>query len=151
MQVKVTNPSVPMIRMPFHLKKDECLRALLLFRTDSMQVYTYQIAKWRAVRAKRIPMLDTTVKSGEGMLAPTWNMVMGHKAGTVSDQEYEELYFQLLGDRYHAYPEYFEWLLAHDRLALGCYCKAGNFCHRLLIVKFLKQISDEVEDCGEIQ
>ena len=114
-----------------------------------MKVYTYQIANWRHANRIGVKALDTTVKSGEALLAPTWNMVLGHKAGTVTDEEYEALYMQMLEERYEHHPEFFEWLTAHEEIALGCYCAPGKFCHRHLIVKFLKQITDVIE-LGEI-
>lgn len=115
-----------------------------------MILHTYQIAKWRKVDKLGIHRLDTTVKSGEALLAPTWNMVLGHKAGTISDSEYEALYIAMLEERIIAFPDFFDWLTARTEIALGCYCKAGAFCHRHLIVKFLKQIT-EVDYRGEIE
>ena len=115
-----------------------------------MKIYTYQLAKWRSIKRKRVPMLDTTIKSGEELLAPTWGMVIGHKKGVLSDEQYEELYFELLAERYVAFPDFFEWLVSRDVIALGCYCPAGKFCHRLLIVKFLKEIT-EVDYLVEIE
>ncbi|BEG72421.1 hypothetical protein [Pseudomonas phage vB_PaeM_PS119XW] len=115
-----------------------------------MNVYTYQIAKWRKVRQKHIFPLDTTIKSGEELLAPTWNMVMGHKAGAITDEQYEDAYMDILSERYAAFPDYFEWLTELDKVALGCYCPAGKFCHRHILVKFLKEIT-EVNYLGEIE
>ena len=40
--------------------------------------------------------LNTTVKSGIKAFAPTWDMVMGHKQGKISDEEYTKLYYALM-------------------------------------------------------
>lgn len=115
-----------------------------------MKIFTYQIAKWRKVRRMKLIPIDTTIMTGEAMLAPTWTLVRGHKDGVISDEEYELVYMDLLRDRYAQFPDYFEWLANQPVVALGCYCKPGNFCHRHLIVKFLKEIT-EVEYKGEIE
>lgn len=85
--------------------------------------------------------LDVTVKSSAGWttsLAPTWEMVTGHKGGTMGDIEYSRLYTAILDA---AGEQAFEKLKQAGidnggRLALLCYCPDGVFCHTHLLVDY---------------
>jgi len=114
-----------------------------------MQLYTYQIGQWRRLQGLGIPLLDTTVKSGAFQLAPTWEMVMGVKQGTLSEDDYSQLYAQRFEYWYFQDPLFFEALVEMPVLAVGCYCTPGAFCHRHLLVKLLGHIT-AVEYLGEL-
>lgn len=114
-----------------------------------LKIHTYQIAKWRKVSLKNIPMIDTTVKSGVKELAPTWDMVMQHKKGILPNEEYTEAYYKILDYNYEHYPDFFKNLFLMGNVAFGCYCRNGNFCHRYLLTKWL-EAKTEVAYCGEI-
>lgn len=114
-----------------------------------MDIYTFQLGKLEHLVFSDIPLLDTTVKSGVWQLAPTWDMVMGVKSGKITPAQYTERYMAMLTHRYFTDPLFFEWLIAHEKLAVGCYCEAGKFCHRHLIVQFLSHIT-ALNYCGEI-
>lgn len=100
--------------------------------------------------------LDITVKSGTGLgriLAPTWDMVLGVKAGygdqrwqekavqPMTETAYTERYYALLRKRYRENPDGFIELLRRDRVVLCCYCRADAFCHRHLAVDILEKIA----------
>lgn len=101
--------------------------------------------------------LDITVKSAwedEGKLfAPTWEMVQGVKAGTLSWDEFVSAYQALLVarvgqlDLWHA-------LLEREQIVLCCYCKPGTNCHRHLAKRYLEIMclthGVDFEDVGEI-
>lgn len=114
-----------------------------------MNIWTYQIAKWRHVNQLGIPAIDTTVKSGAIQLAPSWDIVIGHKKGVISDQQYTEVYNKIITSWWFTDPEFFERLMSYPTVALGCYCSPGKFCHRHLIVDFLRNIT-HVNYMGEI-
>lgn len=114
-----------------------------------MRIYTFQMAKWRQVQALGIPYLDTTVKTGYVQVAPRWDMVMGVKHRTMTQEEYTRQYNEIVDYWYFQDPLFWDVLLSHPVLALGCYCKPGEFCHRHLLVQFLKQVTD-VEEGGEL-
>lgn len=114
-----------------------------------MIIYTYQVAKYRKLQRHGIPLLDTTVKSGEPRLAPTWDMVMGHKRGTIDDVTYTRYYRAILDYWWFADPAFFDDLLSMPEVALGCYCRNGNFCHRYLLVNFLQEAAN-VDYRGEL-
>lgn len=113
------------------------------FLAKSMTLYTTQIAKWRTVKKLGIELVDTTIKSGFKHLAPSWDMVMGVKDGTLSEELYTDTYLKLLQERYSDDPEPFMSLLTPEPKALTCYCRAFKFCHRKLLLDFLKGVAEE--------
>lgn len=115
-----------------------------------MRVYTFQLARWRSVKELGIPYLDTSIKSGEWRLAPTWTLLKGYQNDTVTEEQYTTVYNALLKERYEKEPKYFQAILDKKMVAFGCYCRPGKFCHRHLLVKFFEGITD-VEKCGEIK
>jgi len=94
--------------------------------------------------------LDITVKGNcpAGKLyAPTWAMVKGVKDGTLPEDWYTETYYNLLIDRWKTHGHEMIKLVemvqgtanmpARD-VTLVCFCPAGSFCHRYLLVNFLQ-------------
>lgn len=115
-----------------------------------MEVYTYQLSNVRKVMDLGVPYMDTSIKSGDWMLAPTWALLAAYKYNGLSEADYTKGYNQLLEDRLIEFPEYFSELFNVEVLAVGCYCHPGKFCHRHLLVKFL----DKHTECiyrGEIK
>jgi hypothetical protein len=96
--------------------------------------------------------LDITVKGNcpAGKLyAPTWDMVNGIKQGTMTKEEYEGAYYNLLITRWKSHGEEMSQLVKIVQgdpmnnvpprdLTLVCFCPANTFCHRHLLVKFLQ-------------
>lgn len=115
-----------------------------------MEVYTYQLSRVHKVKAKGIPYMDITIKSGDWMLAPTWPLLVAKKYHGLSDEEYTKEFNRLLDERLIENPEYFNDLFNIDVLAVGCYCPPGNFCHRHLLVEFLQKHTETIYR-GEIK
>ncbi|MBN22764.1 MAG: hypothetical protein CL678_15875 [Bdellovibrionaceae bacterium] len=105
-----------------------------------MQLYTVQLGQWRLVPPD-VELVDTTVKSGAKFLAPTWDMVMGVKDGSLTEEQYTVQYYAMMRESYRRNKEQFLALLGKPAVALGCYCKPGDFCHRLLLIDILKRIA----------
>lgn len=99
-----------------------------------MELYTIQLGRWRQAQALRLTLVDTTVKTGALAFAPSWEMVWGHKNGTLSDAAYTELYYARMRVSYVAQRPAWEQLLQLERPAVACYCARGRFCHRHLLV-----------------
>lgn len=84
--------------------------------------------------------IDITVKSGSPEvksfeLAPTWNMVMGYKNGTMSETRYTELYLAGL-DRHR--EEIHQWTLELGQdITFLCYCRDEWFCHTYILINWL--------------
>lgn len=104
-----------------------------------MEIYTFQLANWRKVKELGILYMDTTIKSGDWMLAPTWTLLSAYKYNDLSEEDYATSYNILLEERLIKYPEYFDELFNLEALAVGCYCRAGKFCHRHLLVNFFEK------------
>lgn len=119
-----------------------------------MNIYTVQIAKWRKAKELSIPLLDTTVKSGVSAFSPSWDIVLGHKSRTLSEEAYRESYVGLLRESWVTQRGEWEKLLSMETVALGCYCKAGTFCHRHIlkeaVIKLLEQRGLPYTDHGEL-
>lgn len=88
--------------------------------------------------------IDVTAKSGEGQarhFAPSWDLVMGHKRGRLSDDRYTLAYHQQLA----GVPEHiWQWLYEQGRKGGGkavllCYCPDDVFCHTQLIIAWAVQ------------
>jgi uncharacterized protein YeaO (DUF488 family) len=84
--------------------------------------------------------VDVTVKSGEKVFAPTWDMVMGHKRGTISDEEYTEAYYAMMRQSYIENFDVWIELCSKDEVTLVCFCPKGAFCHRVLLATLLEKV-----------
>lgn len=93
--------------------------------------------------------LDITVKSGESTWAPTWDMVMGLKRGELSEQDYSSRYTNMMRQSYREKRARWDWLLQQERVTLVCFCKAGDFCHRVLLARILVKLGASYE--GELR
>jgi uncharacterized protein YeaO (DUF488 family) len=85
--------------------------------------------------------LDITVKTGLQMFAPTWDMVNGVKREeSYSHEKYTKEYYEKMRTSYKTHRLEWDWLLKQDRVVLVCFCKAGDFCHRLLLADILVKL-----------
>lgn len=106
-----------------------------------MDVYTYQLAHHRRLKGRDIVLVDTSVKTGHIQLAPSWDMVMSIKKTSISEIEYTRRYREILDYWWFRDPLFFDHLFTIPVVAFGCYCKAGVFCHRHLLVDFIKNVT----------
>lgn len=102
-----------------------------------MRLYTIQMARWRQAAMFGIQVLDTTVKSGDKVFAPSWAMVSDIKTGAITEAEYTERYVQAMRFSYRRNQERWLEVLNMEAVALACYCPAGVFCHRHLLADML--------------
>lgn len=105
-------------------------------------------------KGKGIPLIDTTVRSGEKAFAPTWEMVKGIKEHTLSEEEYTKQYIFLMRKSMVDNRDKWLALLEKPEFAIACYCGPNDFCHRFvlkdILLKLAKQKNIEIEYCGEI-
>ena len=106
-----------------------------------MELYTIQVARWRLAKELDIQFVDTTVKSGDSVFAPTWPMVTAYKDGSLSESDYTKQYIELLRSSYREHRGDWLELLKLERAAIACYCKAGAFCHRMLLRDALEKVA----------
>lgn len=100
------------------------------------KLHTIYTAQYRYSGTDRF---DITVKGQDGMgkhFAPTWNMVMDHKNGIITDQQYIDQYIPIL----QSIPVHvWDWFLNAEVRTLVCFCQRDAFCHRNLVVQFIQQ------------
>lgn len=123
--------------------------------TTAIQLWTVQLAKWRLVRELGITLLDITAKSGNASFAPRYEDVMNWKHHKLNWEEYEEIYRQRMYQSRRDNPD--EWAklkTLSDKLALACYCKPTDKCHRFIfreiLTDYLKDAHLDVSYRGEI-
>lgn len=107
-----------------------------------MKIYSIQMAKWRKAKELGVELIDTTVKSGDPVFAPNWEMVLRIKEATEETRELEEKvytgnYSHLMRQSFRNNQEAWKALLEKESIAIACYCKPGVFCHRHLLIKYL--------------
>ena len=93
----------------------------------------------RAQMSRGVKGVDVTVKSAAGKarsFAPTWNMVMGHKNGTLTDEQYTAQYEKMLNA---VSVEAWRWLASqaiNGEVTVLCFCRDGAFCHTYLLAAY---------------
>lgn len=107
-----------------------------------LQVYTSQY------KYKGEDRYDITVKTSDKTFAPTWDMVMGTKQGKMTYKEYTEKYYELMRKSYKNNRRKWDELLNRDRVVLVCFCRPGEFCHRILLAEILVKLGAQY--IGEI-
>lgn len=124
-----------------------------------MDLYTVQLGKWRKCKEQGIELVNTTVKNGSAVFAPTWPMVTGIKKMTgakpLDEEEYTVLYLDHMRESFRDNKEEWLKLFEHEKVAIACMCPEGKFCHRLLLVDCFKAIALKYKlnfnYCGEVQ
>ena len=101
-------------------------------------MYTIQISKWRKAEQLGVQFKDVTVKSGDKLFAPTWDFLMEYKQD-LDEEKYVSKYLPLMRESYKNNKDKWLELCSMDSVAIACYCKAGEFCHRHLIVDILEK------------
>jgi len=118
-------------------------------------LYTTQIAKIHLL-PKIIEPIDITVKSAVppwNIFAPTWEMVSNFKSKKVDEVFFTDSYYFLMRSRYKKDKAVFRKIIDkafYGNVALACYCPAGSFCHRYLLVEILQKIFPQLKYRGEI-
>ena len=111
-----------------------------------IEVWTIQMSKWRKAKALDIELVDITVKSGSIVFAPTWDLVrlVKQQGSDLAEAEalYTEQYLKLMRTSWSKNRVHWEELLGKSKIALACYCGAGEFCHRKLLVGYLTKAAE---------
>lgn len=86
--------------------------------------------------------IDITIKSAQGeakLVAPTWDMVMEYKR-TKDEEKYTRKYMKILNSNELAILNWIEHLEdIHKEITFCCFCRPGDFCHRVLLTKWLEE------------
>lgn len=120
-------------------------------------VWTLQMAKWRIAEQRQLPTLNTTVKSGIKYLAPDWDFLVDYQKSDKSSEAeavYTRKYLKKLDRLLDEDAERLVEILRMGEVVLMCYCPAGKFCHRYLLVEKLREVAEwfgyEFEYAGEL-
>lgn len=118
-----------------------------------LEVATAQMSLWRHLsKDARYKCIDTTVKSGDGLLAPLWSMVTDYKKGVIDEKEYTRLFKHCMVTSFlYRNDEWIELTRPSDQiLVLFCYCKAHAFCHRRLLIDYIEKVTRSLHDAPTI-
>lgn len=110
-----------------------------------LDAWTMQLGKWRVAKAYAIPVLDITIKTGLGAFAPNYTSLLQYKRGELAPEPYSWLYLERMQTSFDIRRAMWDRLTTKRKLALACYCKAGEFCHRHL---FLRMMTTYVQTQG---
>ena len=119
-----------------------------------MRISTIQLSQWRILKDTPIMLLDATVKTGDTLFAPSWQIVTDVKSGRITEEEYTTQYTAQMRASYKSHK--FHWLeqLKQEHLAIACFCPPGCFCHRHILAKMFEAVGKaegiEVKLMGEI-
>ena len=87
---------------------------------------------------KGIDRYDITV-AAKNIFSPTWTMVEKYRA-CGNEDEYTKLYETMMRKSYSKHLQFWEEMVkmcTRHNITLVCYCKPGDFCHRVLLAGFL--------------
>lgn len=106
-----------------------------------MLLQTTQMAKWKQIQTlEGVTFLDSTVKTGVPIFAPTWAIVLGVKNGTITEDEYTLEYTRLMRQSYLDHTHAWLTMCRNPHVIVACYCPAGKFCHRHLLAKMFQSV-----------
>lgn len=108
--------------------------------------------------------LDITVKGNNvagKIYAPTWDMVMGVKNGRITEEDYTNLYYDMIIEKFGSSKDFRDQTLRLVAMVSGtkemperdmtlvCFCPSNAFCHRFLLVNWITHNWPEVKYGGE--
>jgi len=121
---------------------------------DVIWIWTIQMARWRYAKDLGLQITDITVKSGIQAFSPTWEDLYEYRRGQIGMLEYSRRYHEKMMHSLQTDRSLWDQFLNKKDIVLGCYCPAGNFCHRYLftnlLVSYLQQNGRTVEYKGEL-
>lgn len=108
-----------------------------------MKLFTAQISLGKYVSTQcDVPVVDVTVKSGNKAFAPTWDFLMEYKKSAQdaeAERIYTEKFYNAMRASFRANRDEWLTLLNLPEVCLLCYCTAGKFCHRILLVDIIRK------------
>ncbi len=104
--------------------------------------FTGRVQYHRDYKKRKLIFVDTTVKSGNPVFAPTWDIVLGVKQSRITEETYTQQYKHLMSMSYITNKDAWLELFYYERpVVLCCYCEDGKFCHRHLLIKYVAQVA----------
>lgn len=116
-----------------------------------MNLYTVQLAHHNKAAQMGIPVINVTIKSGEQTFAPSWQMVLAHKDGVSlthlhlsADEDYKLNFRAMMGESWKNNKARWIEVASMENVAIMCYCKSCNFCHRFLLIDYFRAVCDSL-------
>ncbi|RLI53634.1 MAG: hypothetical protein DRO87_11325 [Candidatus Thorarchaeota archaeon] len=122
-------------------------------------IYTSYFARLKDVRNLGITPVSVAQGLPRGIeilsyrkLAPPWGLIKEYKR-TGDESLYTRVYFETILNKFNQYKVITDILLLalEPNVALICFEKPGDFCHRHLIAQWLNQILPEKERIRELE
>jgi hypothetical protein len=117
--------------------KDELDELVTQFMNPKLKIWT---AQYRYSGKDRT---DITIKSAVypwNVFAPTWKMVMEYKRSG-NEEVYIGQYKAIIDKAFELHIQQLSNLLNSDRtITLVCFCRSGDFCHRVLLAKHFESL-----------
>lgn len=110
-------------------------------KDELSQIEKPTLKVWTAqYRYGGLDRVDITVKSAPypwNVFAPTWDMVMEYKK-TSYKEAYVNAYDKIIAKAFMLHEKALWELIHSDRtITLVCFCRPGDFCHRVLLANHL--------------
>jgi uncharacterized protein YeaO (DUF488 family) len=87
-----------------------------------------------------IDRYDITSKRA-GIFSPTWSMVSNYK-DTGDTEVYTSIYLEMMRESYRNHSGLWQEMVdmsTRADITLVCYCRSGEFCHRVLLAEMLQK------------
>jgi uncharacterized protein YeaO (DUF488 family) len=108
-----------------------------LLKEALIMIYTARIGE--RVQGK---VIDITVRNNkDNVFAPTWGLVMDLKNKTITWEQYESKYKELIRFRMQTRTEEFKEIAEtakNEDVYLVCFCRDERFCHRRLAKEIIE-------------
>lgn len=111
-----------------------------------MKLYT---AQYHYRGSDRLDITTRATQEGR-VFQPEISWVMDYKTGRMTEEQYTRLYTRKMENSIIRYAAEWVNVVIREEVTFVCFCKAGDFCHRLLLKDiFLKEYGQFVTYRGE--
>lgn len=101
------------------------------------QIYTVSLSNSGSASIRDIPVIDITVKTGNRAFAPQWSYLWDYKRKVIDSDRYTQLFLRDMKQSQVEQSEAWKELSQLPKVALACYCRPGDFCHRHIVANLL--------------
>lgn len=88
-----------------------------------------------SMRTKGIKGIDITYRR-KLCVSPPRDLVLGYKAGAITEENYTEVYLKQLNDNAEDIITW-AWCICGEIIKFKCFCPEGAFCHTHLLIDWL--------------
>jgi len=97
---------------------------------------TIWTAQYRYSGPNRVDITTRKTHPHGQWFAPDWEtMVKPYKNGDITKEIYTQRYWKHMQLSYQIHKESWKWLLSQPEITLVCFCRPGDFCHRIILAR----------------